>query len=114
MVRGERAQDVLFVAKGLAGSVAENATGRKNPWISGSFYLSSVLVLLVVLLVAVNTVHMLVLAVGIVGALILVTAVGAFTLRQDEALSESNFIELIGLTFRQLPLLRGKKANKNG
>lgn len=115
-VSGKDAQEVLLVADALADSMAGHATnGRKNPWISGSFYLSAVLVLLVVLFVVVNTVHLVVLPVVIAGALILVSAVGAFTLRQDAALSEKNFIKLMGLTFRQLPLLNmlGKKANDN-
>jgi hypothetical protein len=41
-------------------------------------------------------------------SLLAVSIVGAFQLRQDERLSEENFLKLMALSFKYLPWIRSK------
>ena len=57
------------------------------------------------LLVAANTIPLWILPVIVIGALLALSIIGAFQLRQDERLTQKNFLELMILTFKRLPLL---------
>lgn len=81
-------------------------TLRSNPWVSGSFYLTVVVVLLVVLLVMARTVSPWLLPVVLVAGVLLACVIGAFQLRNDDKLSERNFLQLMRMTFKELPLIR--------
>lgn len=85
----------------------------RNPWISGSFYLAAVVIIITLFLVSARTVHILALPVIIVAAILAVSIIGAYQLRQDRSLSEENFLRLMLLVFRQLPFLRSKKNNRD-
>lgn len=82
----------------------------RTPWISGSFYLASIVVVGTLLMVMAKIVHPLALPLVLASTLLGVSLVGAFQLRQDKSLSQKNFLALMALSFRQLPLLRRKKA----
>ena len=85
---------------------------RNNPWLSGSFYLFVVIVVGVFILIAVNVIRSwLVLPLVVVGALIALLLIGVFQLRNDDRLSEKSFLELVGLTLKQLPLIRIPKKS---
>jgi len=110
-VSGEDAEEVRSVAESLAGSMSKRENPR-SPWLSGSFYLAALVIVVTVFLVAATTVHLLVLPVVIIGALVATSLVGAFQLRQDRALSEKNFLALMLLTFKQLPLIRNVRGHE--
>lgn len=86
---------------------------RSNPWVSGSFYLTVAVVALVLLGVLANTVPLWALPAIIVAGVLLVCVVGGLQLRNDGRLSESNFLKLMGLTFRGLPLVRSLWRTKD-
>ena len=73
---------------------------RPIPWIAGSFYLISALTVLTLLLVAPNTVSVVVLPLVVLGSLLTIAVIGALQLRQDRSLSQEHFITLMLLTFR--------------
>lgn len=84
----------------------------RNPWISGSFYLAVMVVVVVLLLVAARTVPPMLLPAVIIGAILAVTTVGAFQLRNDAKLKEKSFLSLMRLIFGNLPLLHGRRNKR--
>jgi amino acid transporter len=82
---------------------------KNNPWISGSFYLFLAIVVIVGLSVVVKVVPLTVLPFVIIGGILLIGVTGAFQLKNDDKLSESNFIKLMQETYRRLPLLKSSK-----
>jgi internalin A len=64
------------------------------------------------MLVAARSVTPWLLPAVILGGLVFVGLVGALQLRHDDRLSEKSFLALVGLTFRQLPLL-GRLSKKS-
>ena len=69
----------------------------RSPWVSGSFYLAVIVTLIALFLVVAKTVNFVVLPIVIIGGLLAVSLLGAFQLRQDNNLSEKNFIVNIGV-----------------
>ncbi|WP_156959871.1 hypothetical protein [Nocardia sp. BMG51109] len=82
-----------------------NAARRRSPWASGSFYLAAALILLAVLLAIARLAPVWAVPAVIVGAVLLVSVVGAFQLRQDDALSEYGFLTLMVAALGKLPRL---------
>lgn len=99
------AQASNLLQKEKATMSKERPPNIRNPWRSGSFYLVAFVIVIVLLLVAANTIPLLALPVVIIGALLAISIIGAFQLKQDERLSQKNFLELMLLTFKRLPLL---------
>lgn len=92
----------------------ERPTNIHNPWISGSFYLVAFVIVVVLLMVVANTLPLWALPIVIIGALLAISIIGAFQLRQDERLSQKNFLELMLMTFKRLPLIsRGSNIPKD-
>ena len=89
----------------------ENQSKISNPWISGSFYLFALILLIILFLVVARSVSIFVLPIVLIAGFIAVSLIGAFQLRQDKRLSEKSFLELVKLTFQQIPLLRDKNLN---
>ena len=77
----------------------------RSSWVSGSFYLSAIVILIALFLVVAKTVNFVVLPIVIIGGLLAVSLLGALQLRMDANLSEKNFIELMAFTLKQLPLI---------
>jgi hypothetical protein len=107
-VHGNKSEDVQKVAQSLVETTSRrrNTSYQKNPWISGSFYLAAMVVLVTLFLIVAKSLSISVLPIVIVGSLISVSIVGAFQLRHDKSLSEKNFLSLMLLTFKQIPFMR--------
>lgn len=99
------------IRKALSPTIPRRA-GKKNPWISGSFYLFAAVALTTLLAVISTKVPWYVLPLVIIGGLLIVVIVGAFTLRAEEGLSEAGFLRLMKEALKRLPLL-GYKASNN-
>jgi hypothetical protein len=106
-------EDALREAQDLAQQLAAaNKTAaaatmlRHNAWVNGSFYLVAMLSVLALLAAISTVVKLVLLPVLIIGGILAVTVIGALQLRNDDQLSQENFISLMGLTFRELPLVR--------
>jgi VIT1/CCC1 family predicted Fe2+/Mn2+ transporter len=80
---------------------------RQSPWVSGSFYIFAVIIVMTVIAVISKSTPWYSLVIVLIGGLLAVVIVGAFQLRNDEALSEENFIDLMERSLKRLPLLRG-------
>ena len=80
-----------------------------NPWISGSFYLFTAVVVFALLMAAGKVLSPWWLPVLILGGLLLITVIGALQLKNDERIEEQSFLKLMKMAFQQIPFL-GKLA----
>lgn len=80
---------------------------RQSPWGSGSFYIFAVIIVITAFAVISKYSPWYVLIIILIGGLLAVVIIGAFQLRNDEALSEESFIDLMERSLKRLPLLRG-------
>lgn len=80
-----------------------------NPWLSGSFYLVAIVVIVGVAVVAAQYVNALTLPIVLIFGVLAFAVVGAFQLRQDQRLKEENFLTLMLKTLNLLPLLKQDK-----
>jgi len=85
--------------------------GKSNPWISGSFYLFAAVVVITLLAVVSKNVPIYTLAIVFIGGLLILAIIGAFQLRNDEGLSEENFLRLMIEVFKRMPLLKGDASS---
>lgn len=113
-VAGVNAKEVQSIAHSLVNNMSDKdrISAFQSPWLSGSFYLIAVVVIVTLFLVAARTLNIVVLPIIIIGALLTVAIIGAFQLRQDKVLSEKNFLTLMFLTFKQLPFISRKNNTK--
>ena len=86
------------------------ASSVRSPWRSGSFFLVALVVIMALIAIIAANVHWSILPVVIIGGLLSITIIGAFQLKQDEKLSEVNFLTLVIESLRRLPLLRGGRT----
>jgi hypothetical protein len=116
-VVGRDASEVEVVSRKLASDAVAGpeAARLRSPWFSGLFYLTVVAVVVALLLVIGRMLALWALPVVVVAAAALVSIVGALQLRQDNRLSERNFLTLMGDVFRRLPLLfaRARPGRRN-
>ena len=91
----------------------QSAAPIKSAWANGSFYVFVFLVVIAGVGVLARTVPLLVLPIVLVAAILFVPLIGVLQLRQDDRLSEEFFVKLVGMVFKQLPLL-GKLAKGIG
>lgn len=85
---------------------------RPNPWVSGSFYFAVFLVALATLLVVSKMVPVITLPIILICAIIALSIIGSFQLRNDDQLSQKNFLHLMILCFKYLPWIRHTSADK--
>jgi hypothetical protein len=113
-VTGQYAAEVEAVTRQLAADMTarQEAAKLRSPWFSGLFYLTVVVVVVVLMLAVSRLVSAWALPVAIAGAVLLVSVVGALQLRQDDRLNERNFLTLMGHSLRRLPVLFGR-SRKN-
>ena len=118
-VQGTHADEVQSVATALAGQEAERrarqeeleaerrAAARKlaGPWSSGLFYLLAAVVLVGVVLAVAVLAAVWAVPLIIIGAIVLLSIVGALQLRQDDKLSEKGFLALMKLSLSQIKVL---------
>jgi hypothetical protein len=72
------------------------------------FYLFALAVVIVLFTVISKYVPFYVLPIVIIGGLLTVSVIGAFQLRQDERLSDKNFLKLMFETFKYFKLVKPK------
>jgi hypothetical protein len=84
-----------------------------NPWKSGSFYLISFVIIIVVIGFVAYFVSWYALPIALIAIIIIGSIIGTLQFRQDDKLSEKNFVELMGLYFKSLFLLRSKNKQSN-
>jgi amino acid transporter len=78
---------------------------KNNPWISGLFYLFATVIIMAGLATIAKVLSVWILPLLILGGLLLLTVIGAFQLRNDNQIEEKNFLALMKLAFKQIPLL---------
>lgn len=106
-VTGTDYKEVLEVTRTLTSDAAvrQQAAKIRSPWLTGTFYLLALAVIIALLLAAGRLLPIWALPVVLVGAPLLLSVVGAFQLRQDDRLTERGFLKLMTDALRQLPLL---------
>jgi len=106
-VQGTDANDVRQVSGHLAQQLADQRSRNtsRNPWLSGSFYLVAMVSLIVLLLVVARQLSALTFPLVLIGGLLGVSILGALQLRNDSKLSQKSFLQLMLLTFQQLPFV---------
>ncbi|WP_067668532.1 hypothetical protein [Nocardia miyunensis] len=110
IIRGRDPETSARLYKQMLDSTMK-AAARRSPWLSGSFYLVAALVILSVLLVIARLTPVWTVPVVVVGGVLLLSVVGAFQLRQDDALSEEGFLTLMISVLGKLPaMLRRNKG----
>ena len=77
----------------------------KSAWANGLFYLFVFVVVIASLGFLANSVTPSALIVIIIAGILFIPLIGALQLRQDEQLSQKNFLELMRLVIAQLPLI---------
>jgi hypothetical protein len=123
LVKGIEAKDTNSGETRLAIQITE--TGRKylntpeeqrvnNPWVTGSFYLVTSVVILAVLGVLARSVPAWALAPILIGAILLVNVVGYIQLKNDDRIKDKTFTNLMTLVFNSIPLLRGGRKASRG
>ncbi|HKQ75083.1 MAG TPA: COR domain-containing protein [Blastocatellia bacterium] len=94
---------------------------KNNPWVSGSFYLFSYVVVIATIVIAIIVLNKYgvswttgaVLAVVLIGGLLGIGVIGANQLKNDELLSDKSYVKLMIESYKRLPLLRGKGESNN-
>ncbi len=92
------------------------ATQKNNPWLSGSFYLVSYVVIVATILIAIIVLNKYgvswttgaVIPLVLIGGLLSIGIIGANQLKNDERLSDESYVKLMIESYKRLPLLRGK------
>ena len=77
----------------------------KSTWANGSLYLFLFVVVIAGIGYLAGTLKLLNLVAVIIAGIVFIPLVGALQLRQDDRLSEQNFMELVKLVIAQLPLI---------
>lgn len=106
-----RPDDVIRVHRELSAVAAKDRAQRRTPWASGSFYLVALVAAIFALLVVGRALPLWALPIVAMAAVLIVATIGALQLRQDERLSERNFLKLMLTVLARLPsLLQSKKS----
>lgn len=111
-VQGTSADEVSTVASDLAERVRLEQARRwlASPWLTGSFYLTVAVIVVVLLLSAARFVSLWALPLVVAGGIALVVVVSVSQLRQDGRLDEQRFATLVGDVVAHLPLLLKRAA----
>ena len=86
--------------------------GLHNPWISGSFYLTSVVLIGGILVALAKTIGIMMLPIATASIVLIVSVIGAFQLRQDARLTEQSFLKLMLMTLKRVPFLISKRRER--
>lgn len=84
---------------------------KNNPWISGSFYITIAIVIIIGLAVLSQMVHWSLLPIIIISGILIVVIVGVLQLKNDDRITDKSFVSLMTETFKSLPLIN-KSAKK--
>jgi hypothetical protein len=85
----------------------------KSAWANGSFYLFLFVVVIAGIRYLAGTLTLLNLVAIVITGIVFIPLVGALQLRQDDRLSDQNFMELVKLAIAQLPLIGNIFKAKN-
>ncbi|HEV7377610.1 MAG TPA: COR domain-containing protein [Pyrinomonadaceae bacterium] len=85
---------------------------RNNPWISGSFFLFTFIVIVTASVLIGVYISWVALPVVLITGLLGIAIVGAFQLKNDQRLSDESFLTLMIESFKRLPLLKGVETSK--
>ncbi|MET9853266.1 hypothetical protein ABZY57_10015 [Streptomyces sp. NPDC006450] len=99
-ISGAKVDDVLRAHREVA---HQPERGHGGAWLSGSFYLVAFVATAAVTVGASLVAAPWTVPLVIVGSLLGVGTIGAFQLRHDDKLSEQRFVELIKMTFLNIP-----------
>ena len=90
-------------------------TQVNSAWANGSFYLFAFVTVSVTVGVLANSVPLGVLPLVLVTAVVFVGLIGAFQLRNDDRVSEKGYLNLMKMTYGQLPFIGNFfKRDKSG
>lgn len=89
--------------------INNNMVKKNNPWPSGSFYLISVLILIIAIVTSTIYVDLIVIPFVIIGSILLIGVIGALQLKNDDKLKDENFVKLMTETYKRIPLLKQGK-----
>ena len=81
-------------------------TNSPSPWRSGSFYLVAFIIVIAGLAVVGHLIPIVSLPVILAGGILALSVIGAFQMRQDEKLSQENFLKLMALSLKYLPWIK--------
>jgi hypothetical protein len=114
-VQGANADEVAAVTRALSIDLAAHreAARLRSPWFSGLFYLTLLVVVVALLLVAGRVLALWAFPLVAAAAALLVAVVGALQLRQDDRLSERGFLRLMADVLHRLPLLLARGKSKD-
>ena len=86
-----------------------NMKANNNPWISGSFYLTTILVIIVLLAVLSKIIHWTILPITIIAGILIVGLIGILQLKNDDKISDKTFMSLLTETYKRLTLIGKRK-----
>ncbi len=101
-IRGSNVEDVLRAHRE---SARQTGPQHRGPWLSGSFYLIAFIAITATTITAGSLAPPRTVPIVVASSLLGVGTVGALQLRHDDRLSERRLVELIKLTFLNLPAL---------
>jgi len=105
IINGDATANQIHITEEIMPKKSQETIEPKSPWISGSFYLAVVVIVMATLGVLTKFISPFVLPIVLVAGVIFVILINAFQLRQDKRLSEKSFLELVKMTLGQLPLI---------
>jgi hypothetical protein len=113
-VSGENADEVSAVSRQISKQLLVHREGQhlRSPWISGLFYLLTLVVIVVLLLALGRMLPIWALPTAIFGAGLLLSVTAALQMRQDDRLSERGFLNLMVDVFRRLPSLLKRSSRE--
>ena len=102
--------DISNVAERLNDYIGKSKFNMKknNPWLSGSFYLFLVVIVIATLGVLAQSVHWALLPIIIIGGILLIGLIGIFQLKNDDKITDKSFVSLVKETYKRLPLISKK------
>lgn len=101
-IRGSNVDDVLRAHREVT---RQTGPRDRGPWLSGSFYLIAVIAITAMTIGVSRLAPPWAVPIVVVASLVGVGTIGALQLRHDDRLSERRLVELIKLTFLNLPAL---------
>jgi Flp pilus assembly protein TadB len=107
--RGERLPQSIPPPSSSPASVSPN---RNNPWISGSFFLVTFIVVVVAAALVGVYVSWLAVPVILIAGLLGLAIIGALQLKNDQRLSDEHFTTLMVESLKRLPLLKGDEPSE--
>ncbi|NOZ35741.1 MAG: hypothetical protein GXO80_10645 [Chlorobi bacterium] len=106
--------DTANIAERLNDYVGKTNYNRKknNPWISGSFYLTIIIVAISGVAVISKMVHWSLLPIIIISGILIVGIVGVLQLKNDDRITDKSFVSLMTEIFKRLPLINKSTKGK--